>query len=120
MNNLLDLGPADDRVGVPVRSLHEDIGEEHTDHPEGSGVLVDDHPIHRLEAEDLGEVHKLGQTQTVAAGSYEDVLVVREWNPLEPDVVEDKYYAPDVGLLLELTVEGEDARVELIEYVPGG
>ena len=72
------------------------------------------------EAEDLGEVFELGQTQTVAAGSYEDVVIIREWNPLEPDVIEDKYYAPGVGLLLELTVEGEDARVELIEHTPGG
>jgi hypothetical protein len=72
------------------------------------------------EAEDLGEVSKLGETQTVAAGSYEDVLIIREWNPLEPDVIEDKYYAPGVGVVLELAVEGEEARVELIEYTPGG
>ena len=56
----------------------------------------------------------------IDANTYEDVVVIREWNPLEPDVVEDKYYAPGTGLLLELTVEGEDARVELIEYTPGG
>jgi hypothetical protein len=71
------------------------------------------------EAEDMGEVFKVGETQTVAAGSYEGVLIIREWNPLEPDVIEDKYYAPGVGVVLELAVEGAEARVELIEYTPG-
>jgi hypothetical protein len=72
------------------------------------------------EAEDLGEVIETGASATVPAGSFDDVVVVREWNPLEPDVVEDKYHAPGVGVVLESIVEGGDGRVELIEYTPGG
>ena len=72
------------------------------------------------EAEDLAEVHRLGVSQTVPAGTYDDVVVIREWNPLEPDVVEDKYHAPGVGVVLELKVQGEDGRAELIEFTPPG
>jgi hypothetical protein len=71
------------------------------------------------EAEDLGEVLQLGQSETVPAGSFDDVVVIREWNPLEPDVVEDKYHAPGVGVVLERVVEGGDGVVELIEFTPG-
>ncbi len=71
------------------------------------------------EAEDLGEVIQVGVSESVVAGTYDDVVVIREWNPLEPDVVEDKYHAPGVGVVLESVVEGGDGRVELVEYVPG-
>jgi hypothetical protein len=67
------------------------------------------------EAEDLGEVLRVGVTTKVPAGSYEDVVVTRDWNPLEPDVIEEKHYAPGVGLLLEEHVRGEEGRVELVE-----
>jgi hypothetical protein len=70
------------------------------------------------EAEDLAEVAELGVSETVPAGSFDDVVVIREWNPLEPDVVEDKYHAPGIGVVLEVVVEGGDGRVELIEVTP--
>ena len=44
------------------------------------------------------------------------MLVTDEWTPIEPDVHENKYYAPGVGLILEVDVETGD-RVELIETV---
>ena len=73
------------------------------------------------EAEDLGEVHELGARETVPAGTFGDLVVIREWNPLEPDVVEDKYHAPGIGVVLEVTVEGGDERVELVEFqAPSG
>lgn len=74
----------------------------------------------RGEAEDLAEVLRVGQRITVSARSYEDVVVIREWNPLEPDVVEEKSYAPGVGTVLEEATAGGDEQVVLVEYVPGG
>jgi hypothetical protein len=41
------------------------------------------------------------------------VLVIKEWNPLEPDVVEQKYYAPGIGVIAEDTVTGGDEKSEL-------
>jgi hypothetical protein len=68
------------------------------------------------EAEDLGEVFDTGVSQTVPAGEFDDIVVIREWNPLEPDVVEDKYHAPGVGVVLEVKVVGGDGRAELVEF----
>ena len=67
------------------------------------------------QAEDMGEVVRLNDVATVPEGNYTGVLVTRDWTPLEPGVEEHKYYAPGVGLILE--VEGED-RVELVRISP--
>lgn len=72
------------------------------------------------EAEDLGEVVQVGESQTVASGTFDEVVVVREWNPLEPEVTEDKYHAPGVGVVLESVIEGGNGRVELIQFTEGG
>lgn len=71
------------------------------------------------EAEDMAKVLKMGERVTVAAGTYEEVLVTEDTNPLEPDVVEHKYYAPGVGVVLEELVTGGDERMELVR-VEGG
>ena len=67
-------------------------------------------------AEDQAEVVRQGDTVTVKAGTFDNVLVTREWDPLEPGVFELKYYAPGVGLILEEIEEGGEARIELISY----
>jgi hypothetical protein len=66
------------------------------------------------EAEDMAEVVGLGETATVAFGTYTDVLRTKEWTPLEADVVEHKYYAKNVGLILETVSRGGKGRIELI------
>jgi hypothetical protein len=72
------------------------------------------------EAEDLAEVRSLDESESVPFGDFDHLLVIKEWNPLEPDVVEEKYYAQGVGVVLEVKVEGGDGRSELIEYAPSG
>jgi hypothetical protein len=68
------------------------------------------------EAEDLAEVISLTGTETVpAAGCVGDCLVSRDFTPLEPGVNEMKYYAPGVGLILEVDDEGN--RTELVEIL---
>jgi hypothetical protein len=62
-------------------------------------------------AEDMGEVLALVDSVTVPYGSFSGVLVTRDWTPLEPGVEERKYYAPGLGLVLE--VEGS-SRVALV------
>ena len=67
------------------------------------------------EAEDLGEILEVGAgPRTVAAGTYENLLVTRDWNPLDPEVVEEKTYAPGIGMIYEVKVEGGEAEVELV------
>jgi hypothetical protein len=38
----------------------------------------------------------------------------KEWSRLEPGVTEHKYYAPGVGLVSSVMVEGGTEQVELI------
>ena len=73
------------------------------------------------EAEDMAEVLTTGQNLSVAAGAYTDVVVTQEWTPLEPEVVEEKSYAPGVGMVLEVKTAGGggESRVELIAYTAG-
>jgi hypothetical protein len=71
------------------------------------------------EAEDLGEILLLGEQAEVPAGHYEDVLVTKDSNPLEPKVLEFKFYAPGVGPVLATTVSGGSDREELLSFEPG-
>jgi hypothetical protein len=61
------------------------------------------------QAEDMGEVLRTGE-----------VIVTRDWNPLEPDVIEEKSFAPGVGQIREATVAGDTGEGVLVamELVP--
>ncbi len=66
------------------------------------------------EAEDRGEVLALDATVTVPYGSYQDVLKTKDTTPLEPGLVEHKYYARGIGVVYEEDVTGGDDRVRLV------
>ena len=66
------------------------------------------------EAEDMGQILKLGQSLAVPYGSFEDVLVTKDWTPLEPSALERKYYAPGVGPIREEGLKGDKAVLELV------
>jgi len=70
------------------------------------------------EAEDMGEVIRTGERLATGMDTFADVLTTEDWTPLEPDVVEEKSYAPGVGLIRETKVAGDESVVELIEYTP--
>jgi hypothetical protein len=70
------------------------------------------------EAEDLGEVVGIGGDKTVPAGRYTDVLVTKDWNPLEPDVIEQKTYAPGVGVIFEEHLTGGTGTSALVSFTP--
>lgn len=65
------------------------------------------------EAEDRGQVLALGQRAGVPAGDYGGLLQTADTTPLEPDVLEHKYYAEGVGLVLTIDKEGS-GREELL------
>ena len=67
------------------------------------------------EAEDMARALKLDGSATVPRGSYDHVLVTREWTPLEPNIAEHKYYAAGVGNVLEVAVKGPQERLELVD-----
>jgi hypothetical protein len=86
------------------------------------GIIMEAHPavgdFYRQEfllgtAEDLAENLALDATATVPAGSFDHCLQTEETSPLEPDALEDKYYAAGVGNVLTVDRETGD-RTELI------
>lgn len=64
-------------------------------------------------AEDHGEVLALGEQATVPAGSYDGLVMTADTTPIEPDVLENKYYARGVGLVLTIDRDG-GGREELL------
>jgi len=65
-------------------------------------------------AEDRARVLSRDEQVEVPAGHFTDVLLTRDWNPLEPKVSEYKLYAKGVGLVLALGVSGGADREELL------
>jgi len=65
-------------------------------------------------AEDKAQVLSLDEEASVPYGSFDNVLLTKEWTPLERGVVEQKYYAEDVGFILSVMVKGGDERTELV------
>ncbi len=65
-------------------------------------------------AEDHGEVLSLDEMAGVPAGHFDHVLLTKDTNALEPDVLEYKLYAPGVGVVLTLDVSGGAGREELV------
>jgi hypothetical protein len=71
------------------------------------------------EAEDFGQVLKLDESVDIPYGSYDDVLVTKDWTPLEPKVLENKYYAKGVGVVYERSVKGPKEELKLVEVKQG-
>jgi hypothetical protein len=71
------------------------------------------------EAEDIGEILGLDERVEVPYGGFENVLKTKDTTPLEPDVLEHKFYARDVGPVLTVDVGGGGGREELIRFDRG-
>lgn len=72
------------------------------------------------EAEDEGEVLSVTERAQVPFGAYTDVLMTKDTTPLEPELVEHKFYAQGVGPVLAITISGGSDREELVSFEPGG
>jgi hypothetical protein len=70
------------------------------------------------EAEDRGRVLSLDEHVEVPHGSFDNCLQTEDTTPLEPDVLEHKYYCPGVGPVLAVDVAG-GGREELITFEAG-
>jgi hypothetical protein len=69
------------------------------------------------EAEDRAKVVSVDEHADVPHGSFDGVLETEDTTPLEPDLVERKYYAKDVGPVLTIAVsKGSRGREELISF----
>lgn len=94
-----------------------------------AGVAVPANPVDDLryrqeyyagEAEDHGEVIGVDEQAEVPAGHYEHVLMTKDTIPIEPKVLELKFYAPEVGPVLAIGVSGGGDREELLKVTTVG
>jgi hypothetical protein len=92
-----------------------------------AGVAMPAHPKPGLsyrqeylkgQAEDRGRVLSVERRMRVPFGSVKHVLLTEDSTPLEPNATERKYYARNVGSLLEVAVSGK-ARAELVSFERG-
>jgi hypothetical protein len=92
------------------------------------GVLIPGHPKVGLvgrqeflkgEAEDHFRVLDLKASVSVPFVSTRKALRTREWTPLEPATVDNKYYVRGVGTVREIAVKGPVEKLELISYKAG-
>ncbi len=71
------------------------------------------------EAEDAIEIDSVTASESAPGGSCAgDCLKTLDFTPLEPDTLEAKYYAPGIGMILEVDEESGD-RVELMLFETG-
>ncbi len=74
----------------------------------------------QTDAEDVIEILALDASETSPAASCsENCLMTRDFTPLEPGAEENKFYAPGVGLIVEVK-PGTDERVQLAEFTGVG
>ncbi len=65
---------------------------------------------------DRAKVYQIGEQTTVPFGSFDDVLVIEEFNEEEPGAIQDKYYARGVGNI-RVGWRGNDPQQEELELV---
>jgi len=75
---------------------------------------------YRGEAEDRAAVVSLSEQAEVPFGYFkESVLMTRDLNPLEPKILEFKFYARGIGPVLAIGVSGGSDREELLSFRKG-
>ena len=90
------------------------------------GVVMQAHPavgdFYRQEfllkdAEDLAEVSSIDESVTLANGmTFAHYLKTTETSPLEPEALENKFYAPGVGNVLVIDVTAGE-RSDLVQVI---
>jgi len=70
-------------------------------------------------AEDAASIIGTDAFVKVPYGRFENGVQTRNFSGIEPNVIEEKIYAKDVGVVLEITVSGGSDRDELLSYRQG-
>jgi hypothetical protein len=70
-------------------------------------------------AEDRARIMSLRERAEVPFGFFRPVLMTRDENPLEPRVLEYKFYARGIGPVLAVSVSGGSDREELVRFRRG-
>src|SRR5919198_979337 len=88
-----------------------------------AGLFMPEHPrvgynarqeYYKGHAEDHFRVLSLSSHVRTPGASSRRALLTKEWTPIEPGVVDHKYYVRGIGTVLEQTVKGGDERNALV------
>jgi hypothetical protein len=84
-------------------------------HPQAGETYREEY--YKGHAEDRSRVlETVGQQAEVPFGHFTDVLLTEDYSPVEPDVLELKFYAKGIGQVLAQTVSGGSEREELLSF----
>jgi hypothetical protein len=98
-------------------------------HGAKAGIYMPAHPkvgqsgrqeFYKGHAEDHFQVVSLHAKATAPYVKSANALLTKEWTPLEPGVVDHKFYVRGIGTVLEQTVKGGDERNALVSLRRGG
>ena len=93
------------------------------------GIYMPAHPkvgqtgrqeYYKKHAEDHFQVVRLHANVRAPYVTSENALLTKEWTPLEPGVIDHKFYVRGIGTVLEQTVKGGDERNALVSVRRGG
>ena len=97
-------------------------------HGAKAGIFMPPHPrvgqafrqeFYKGHAEDHFKVLSLHASVSVPFISSTRALKTKEWTPLEPGVIDTKYYVRGIGTVYEATVRGGDERSRLVSFRAG-
>ncbi len=93
-----------------------------------AGILIPGHPMvgqvarqefSKGQAEDHFKVLDLNARVSVPFVSSRHALQTREWTPLEPKILDNKYYVRGIGTVREIAVNGPVELLELVSFKKG-
>src|SRR6266542_3954372 len=87
-------------MGIEARVVHDVLTED-------GQVAEDTYDWYAQDADGKGKVPH---------GPFDHALLTKDFTPLEPEVVEHKYYVQGVGPVLAITVSGGADREELLRF----
>ena len=92
------------------------------------GIYMPGHPrtgqvgqqeFYKGQAEDHFQVLSLHATVNGPYRSSRQALLIKDWSPLEPGLVDHKLYVRGIGTVLEQNVSGSNERLELVSFRKG-
>ncbi len=93
------------------------------------GIVMQAHPevgqsyrqeYYKGQAEDFAKVIDLNGSAKAPYGSFDHAVVTKEWTPLDPGMVENKYYASGIGFVKDIAVKGPPSYRVLVDVKHGG
>jgi hypothetical protein len=89
------------------------------------GIIAPAHPkvneaarqeYYKGHAEDMFWIVSVDDSVKVPYGSFAAVVRTLEWSPLEPKVIDEKFYAPGIGVVREHAAAGPREDVVLVSF----